>query len=586
MDLARLKPQDFSDEDLDLPYYLVHLHTIANAIDSSGPTRGYIRYPLAYPEDDTDNPRVMENVLALAWFYTASRSWNPYRGHPALRARLEAALEHWSKSEREHGPFSKRPAHGWRLAGTAFATKFFGETLILLRGGPKITSRVYARALETQRRAVEATLTIPEFYSHGKSYTNQFTNVWGGGLALFSLVKEDELERRWKTRFTDSIADFQSPAGYYYEKDGPDIGYTKGTHTSNVRQAWAWLRGTPLGDELLARERKWFDWLAMNALPEPGNEGFIIHRAIGTRQLDAGFHAYTTPLGEYAPLARAFAESREELAARRSRERAELVAQWPKVRSLQPGDRRSFSPYTFLFRRLNEWRPSSAEKKAARRLLPTLGRQRFTQQRRDSRKDIAYSFVQRPRYYAAFTTGEKVSPRQRYGLGLLWNSKLGTVLQSQSNSDDAAWGTQAAGAPRVYEGESLTTTFALARKPLASVPPGVTELGRGDLEARYPLGKAGEKTLRFLDWKINVSVRHAGDFTETLPLLAEKDGELVLAPGRATLKSARGSLSIRFSRTAKASFVESDSRVLSKRLVVLTLRAKDELDYSLECIPR
>ena len=34
-DLARLTPQDFSDEDLDLPYYLEHLHTIANAVDSS-----------------------------------------------------------------------------------------------------------------------------------------------------------------------------------------------------------------------------------------------------------------------------------------------------------------------------------------------------------------------------------------------------------------------------------------------------------------------------------------------------------------------------------------------------------------------
>ena len=84
VDLARLKPEDFSDDDLDLPYYLAHFPTIANSVDSTGPTRGYIRYPLAYAEVDGENTRAMENVLSLAWFYTASRPWNPYRGHPAL----------------------------------------------------------------------------------------------------------------------------------------------------------------------------------------------------------------------------------------------------------------------------------------------------------------------------------------------------------------------------------------------------------------------------------------------------------------------------------------------------------------------
>ena len=107
-DLGRLSVNDFRDDELDLPYYLANFHRVANSVALSGPRRGFIDIPVWRDRKDNEpyNARIMESILSLAFFYTADRPWNSYRGDPALRARLEAALDFWARSQSSDGRFS------------------------------------------------------------------------------------------------------------------------------------------------------------------------------------------------------------------------------------------------------------------------------------------------------------------------------------------------------------------------------------------------------------------------------------------------------------------------------------------------
>jgi hypothetical protein len=596
-DLSKLSPADFADEDLDLPFYLFHFHTVANAVESDGPDRGFIQINVWRKSHDSFNARIMENILSLAWFYCADRKWNPYRGDAALRARLEAALDFWIREQLPDGQFPESGPGKGDLAATAFATKFIGEALLLLHSGPPIDPAILEKAEAADRRAIETVLTQPKMYSYGSHYENQFGGVWVGGLAYFALHPDPGLRSLWEKVYHQSRSDFQSPAGYYYEKRGPDFEYTMDTHGHNSRQIWPWLRGTPLGDELIAKDAAWFDWLAYNAPPEPDGAGFILNRAIETRQRAADFTSYETPLGESIPLVRAFSESVEERAARYARKRAALAAAWPGVAPLQLGEMSAFSPYVFLHRRSHEWLPSTAERNAARALLPVNARDHFTQQRRDSKQNIVFTFARRPAYYAAFTSGAIITTQQRYGLGLLWTPKLGAVLQSQTgtdpeghphrlasqlDSDAGAWGTQPAAAKTPSEATGVNASFSLNKAPLPESTPGIHDLPDGEFTAHYAVEGGGEKTLTFGEDSIRVTVRHAGEFSEILPFLVPADGRLVPASDKVTLETPRGKFQVSFNPGATASISDPSASILKKRVVVVTLRARDELSYTLE----
>ncbi len=46
IDLSKFKPADFTDEELDIPYYLKHFHTFANSVTETGPDKGFINIPV------------------------------------------------------------------------------------------------------------------------------------------------------------------------------------------------------------------------------------------------------------------------------------------------------------------------------------------------------------------------------------------------------------------------------------------------------------------------------------------------------------------------------------------------------------
>ena len=194
-DLSKFKPSDFTDDELDMPYYLQHFHTFANSVLETGPDKGFININVWRTPDVNKpfNARIMENILSLAYFYCTNRPWNIYYASPALRPRLEAALSFWCRSQHADGRFSEYGPQKWNLPATAFSTKFMGETLRLLKTGPAIDPVILKNAIAADRKAIMAVLTMEDLYEHGKNYSNQFSCDTGMAICL----SHDAVECFW-----------------------------------------------------------------------------------------------------------------------------------------------------------------------------------------------------------------------------------------------------------------------------------------------------------------------------------------------------------------------------------------------------
>ena len=245
IDLATLKPSDFTDEEIDLPYFLKHFHTFANSVVETGPEKGFINIAV-WRQKEVNKPynaRIMESILSLVYFYTNKRPWNIYYGSPAVKVRIEAAMEYWCNMQNEDGRFSEYGPKQWNLAATAFATKFMGEGLVLLKNGPAIDKTLHERVKQADRKAIMITLTDANLYEHGRNFSNQFTNAYAGALAYLSVYPDAEMERLLNASIKKTAIDFQSVAGFFYEAGGIDFGYNFNTHHSNLWMAYHYSRG-------------------------------------------------------------------------------------------------------------------------------------------------------------------------------------------------------------------------------------------------------------------------------------------------------------------------------------------------------
>src|ERR1035441_4512862 len=132
-----------------LPFYLAHFKELADNVLEEGPTRGFIHIPVwrSPRENQPYNARIMESVLSLAYFYTLERPWNPYYKSPAVRQRLEAALEYYCNQQNPEGRFAEAAPQRWNLAATAFFTKFITRTLTLLKDGPPVDAAIVKRVV-------------------------------------------------------------------------------------------------------------------------------------------------------------------------------------------------------------------------------------------------------------------------------------------------------------------------------------------------------------------------------------------------------------------------------------------------------
>ena len=575
VDLATLSPDDFADEELDIPYYLHHFHTLANNIVEEGENRGFIDISVWRRERDNEpyNARVMENHLSFAWFYCTDRPWNPYYADPAVRARLEAVLDFWVRMQNEDGRFSEYGVERWNLPATAFATKFMGRTLELLADGPPIDEELHQRVIEANRSAIMVTLTSDDLHRQGTRFANQFSNVWPGALAYLDLFEDEEMREALEARLATSKDDFMSPAGYFYEAGGPDWGYNMGTEQSNVRMAYHYTKDGPLGDIFVDKMSLWLEWVAYNAVPEPESSRWVLNHAIEARTARSSFFTIgNLAVADRVPLARVWTTTQEGHESTIASRREALVESWPEVRELRTGDFSAFGPYTFLHRDHPRMLPSDAERAEAQGLVPHIASDRFIHQRVDSRDPVQYTYVRRPGYYAAVTTGEQIRPRQRYGLGLVWTPALGAVLQSQVDSTETAWGTRPLDGEMPHEAGSLETEFTIDGGEVEPEP-GVRDLPDGTLQMTWPLDGAGYRTVTFADDAIEVYVHYEGGFTEQLPLLLAEEPQIengnVIVDGRTLVEVEQQTTEV----------AATNTRIGDKRLWTISIDAINEMNY-------
>jgi len=583
--LREIAVSSFTDDELDLPFYVAHFHELANSVIMQGENRGFISIPVWRNQRDNKpyNARIMENILSLAFFYVTKRPWNPFYGDPRLRYRLELALDFWCRSAKE-GRFSEYSQGGYNLAATAFATKFMGETLFHLKNGtPKIDADLMDRVRKTDLTVIETVLSHKDLRNTGTRFSNQFTNVYAGAFAYLDLFPNKELETLLKNTIHEMGPRLQSPVGFFYENNGPDWSYNLGTHHSNLRMCWFYTKGMELGEVFAEEERRFLDWLSDNAVYDPASKGYWLNKQVETRQSLGFWQGYpagksgndSTFLCEASSLAFPFMPTEEEKQEWEKTTRADLTKDWPKVPPLVKGNFYAFAPYRFLHRRHESTFPKREEKEQAMQHLPYFAKERWTRQRCDSRRNTCFTFIRRPNYYLIFNSGEKSSSQQNFGMGLLWRPKEGVLLQSQRHPSPM-WGTRPDGSEMAVEGNALTAQFFSGDQEVKPQP-GIQEWSNGPLRIQYGWKPQGKKVLECLEDTIKITVDCSGRFTECFPFFLVSGKEYRLE----RIQFETGKTKLSFAGALETRMEEMNLSVGGKKLFLLEVTAKDRLEYVL-----
>jgi hypothetical protein len=524
-DFSKISLDGFLDHELEVPEMLFHFPQVANAVNEKGKDRGFLS--LAVNRDTKDNKpynaRIMEMQMALAYFYTAGRPWNPYRGDPAVRMRLEAMLDRWTRIQNSDGLYAEYSPDNWSLAPTGFGAMAAARTLdLLVEGEQPIDAGLIERSRLSLRSALVALFTHPDLIKASRIYSNQFSGAYYATAVYLKHWPDKELPSQFEKASARAVTDDQSPAGFFYERSGADFGYS-GVHENNVRAAWPLLRDDPAAaSELIESHRRWNDWLSYNYLPIPGSDAYALNAGVQTRTNFAIAEPRTFVLAEVVPVSRAMAITREAYQNALADKRRDLARQWGKWPALKVPGSGSYIP-TFVHAAVGEplpWHPSAAQRETARLALPPIASDHFIHQRHDPRP-YTFTYVRRPAYYAAFNSGKIEAPgQQAYGLGLLWNPTFGPAMQSMPKSPDR-WGTILGKKTTTVEQSDLIAKFLIEGKAIDPVE-GFRDLPDGDLEIRYTLDKDGDKQINFTDESITVRITSRGAFQEILPLLCEK----------------------------------------------------------------
>lgn len=590
--LEDIDPELFSEYEWYMPYYLGHFPEVANSVQDTGKNRGYINISVWRGSQNfhTYNARIMEGILSLVWFYSTERPWNVYYNNKALKLRIEAALDFWCSIQNEDGRFSEYAVGQWSLAPTAFATKFVGRALWLLsKNNPKIDKTVYERSRQALRKAIYAGFTNKGLWESGRIYTNQYANLWGGALMYLDVWPDEEIKNLLENRFKESMTEFQSPCGFFYEKGGPDWGYDLSTHHSDLQVAWEYFSSKEDKDLIIKKTKDWYEWFSYNAVKEPGNDYFYLNRAIETRQQKGYFINVEMedpslerwcPQAEFIPEAQAFQMTKQEYESSAHRLYQEMRLQYPEVRPMDIGNFNAFSPYAFLHYGMKMWLPEEDQKKKAVGNLPYLKNNSFNQIRHDNRSNTSYSFIRKPEYYAIFNSGRIVTSQERYGLGLVWTPKLGTIFQSQSGTDVASYGTRAAGKVKVYESIDLFPVFKMNDEEFTPGE-GKQDLAGGILSVSYDLGKEGKKIIIFNMDKITVQVIHGGKFTEVLPLLISDKDSLTISSRQIKLQRNNSIVLINLKGSIQVNSSPFKTDLAEKKCEVIDILAQGKLEYEI-----
>ncbi len=571
------------------------------------------------------NARVLENHVALTFFYTSTKPWNIYRGNPILKNRLEAVLEFLisptnltigtgSVDGKSNQPIARLGSdkkigdpNNNELAGSGFGVKYLGETLLMLEqsrlaGGPTINEDLRQRVITATRQIIRTCLGFLNFKVAATRFSNQYTGFWGGTLAFLEAHEDAELRQLLDERIA-KLADkdnpeivtwsgsplkvqLSSPAGYHYENSGPDWAYVFTTNYPNIKNVLNYKRGTSFMDPIISIEQPWVDWLSYNAAREPDGSYFVLNRAIQSRIVTySGFSVEEFSLSESIPMARAFGRTQTEHNTFINGRRQTYINGWnsPKtLRDYNPGILVDKGPERF------QWRPTAAQKSAAIASLPYIAQTGFVHQRSDSK--ITVTFVRRPTYYAIFNSGSTRSYSiQRYGLGLVWNPEMGTVLQTQSSSV-APWGTSREGTsvppPAPFEVNPFNPVIKINGQTQARQD-GARDLPNGQsglTTFEYSIMDGGQKTVTFNSNKIDVSITLSGGFFEQLAMITKPSDTLTITPGLIRLTRGSNKFEITFPTTVTVTQRDRSAAGWPPSgfsIITLVLRSSNSLTYSM-----
>lgn len=577
VDWSIVKLEDFADEELPIVKSLYSFHELANAVVENGEDRGFINLPVwREPKDNKPyNARILENHAALAYFYSTKKPWNPYYGSVAVKDRLEAVLAYWCTKQHADGTFAEYAADNFSLAPTAFGVRTMARTLEMLTAGPGIDADLYARVKTATRKGIAVLLKDDVWLNKGWGWTNQYSAAYAAAMTFDKQFRDPQLVQMALQRLAKANTKHISPGGYLYESYGADFGYST-VHLNNLTIALPYANGE--ARQLFANGlRKYYDWMAYNLVAQPDGQTLLTNSGVNCRTTSSTYPRKPNSLSDLAPVSRAFSLTDEEVKAENEAKRAALTNEWGRWPKLKPGSW-SYSPTPFTDADRVKSYPTQTEREAALKKLPYIAEQRFNHQCVDPRP-LVYTFVRRPTYYASFNAGKPASPRQRFGLGLIWNPQGGTFFQTQPDSSADAWGTVADGAGNVYEAQPIDVKY--RRGGTAFTPkPGNARIANGELVAEYPLGSAGKKTVTFGDDAITVVVQHAGAFTEVLPLLSATPGDVEASAEGVTVRNNGATMTVHFA-TAATPDLRPGPLVGPLGITTARVKAKDTLTYTI-----
>ena len=615
-DFSSIQLSQFADHELEVPYHLRHFAQVANSVVENTTTIGGITYPRGFlnikvnrePADNMPyNARILEMQMALAYFYTADRPWNPYKGSVPVRQRLEAMMNLWTTMQAPEGSasaglFTEYSTSNWSQAPTSFGVMATAQALdMILASGQPFDETILNNAKTAIRRGLMALFTRDDMRRHARQWSNQFNGAYHAALIYLEHWPDAQLDAAFVQAVKDSSAQDHSPAGFWYEQEGPDFGYS-GVHDNNLRVAWPRLRlRTDLTNYILGDDIKWNDWLAANMVLQPGisTNTFFTSAGLNTRTSHAFQTPRSRPLAEFATNSRAFALTDTEFAASMTAKRNSEQSRFGNYGTLSVPNAYSYIP-TFVYDAsrpaasiLNGWHPTATERNAALAALPSRSTNtfnRFFHNAAPTSGAFSLGTVKRGNYYATFASGNRRIPRQAYGLNLLWNPSFGLALQPVSGSSTSVpwqWGTvRGTNVSLAYETGNIPGTIKAGSNTVSPVA-GVTDLPAGDYSVSYALTSGGitygQKSVTLGGSNVSVVVTHSDVFTEYLPLAYASDASLnTNSATRLVLQRPNGS-SFLLQLNSPASIDAGNTSSLTGGMVRrgVTIRATNALSYTL-----